>query len=206
MQSETSFFNYKMVNELYVGDHIYIQRYSPIIYTHHGIVIDVQDKITYEYDRRLKKRIKFRTKVIWVAHPVKFDGYAKYMITPLEQFIGDLKYCTPSNILDITNFDTLDRLKSMLDINPYHLINIKKYDSRLSISEIVRNAIDFVKTDKSYCILTNNCEMFAEYCSTGIMPIVSKQVIDNVKKYVTGSDIISNINTFIVDGLFSLFE
>ena len=99
-----------------------------------------------------------------------------------------------------------DRLKSMLDINPYHLINIKKYDSRLSISEIVRNAIDFVKTDKSYCLLTNNCEMFAEYCSTGIMPIVSKQVIDTVKKYVTGSDIISNINTFIVDGLFSLFE
>jgi hypothetical protein len=195
-----------MVNELYVGDHIYVQRYSPVTYTHHGIVIDVQDKITYEYDRRLKKQIKFRTEVVWVAHPVKFNSYVKYMVTPLEEFIGDLKYCTPTDILDIANFDAIYELKSMVDVNPYHLINIKKYDERLSIPKIVQNALDFVKSDKSYCLLTNNCEMFAEYCSTGTMPIVSKQVVDNVKKYVTGSDIISNINTFIVDGLFSLFE
>lgn len=195
-----------MVNELCVGDHIYVQRYSPVTYTHHGIVIDVQDKITYEYDRRLRKQIKFRTKVIWVAHPVKFDSYAKYMITPLEHFIGDLKYCTPIDIFDVANFSAIDELKSMLDVNPYHLINIKKYNSRLTPHEIVRNALEFVQTNKSYCLLTNNCEMFAEYCSTGIMPVVSSQVVDNIKKYVTGSDIISNINTFLVDGLFSLFD
>jgi hypothetical protein len=165
------------------GDHIYIYRYSPILYTHHGIVIESNKKS------------------ILVAHPIKSGSYATFMITDLNVFIGDLRYCTPFDIYDITNFNAFQELKTVIAQNPLHLIYIKKHKNMLPRNMIVENALNFVRSKKEYCLFTNNCEMFAEYCCTGESQIVSRQVIDNIKKYATGNSIIHNINTFVIDSL-----
>ncbi len=171
--------------ELKVGDHIYIHRYSPIYYTHHGIVVSIRNN-----------------KSILVAHPVKFKEYVKFMITDLKEFIGDLSYCVP---VDVTDYSYHDTIKSVLS-NPLGLVQVKEYERRLHPIQIARNAINFVRSNQKYCILTNNCEMFAEYCVTGIMQPVSRQFINNVKKYITGNNIVSNINIFIVDQILNLIS
>ena len=190
-----------MSQHLKPGDHIFIQRYSPILYTHHGIVIDVINKYKDQYNKRLHRTTKLITQIVMVAHPVKFNSHAKFMVTSLGEFIGDLKYCVSVDITD----NSYPEVLNMIERNPYQLIQKKEYSQSLHPKFIIRNALNFVREGKEYCLLTNNCEMFAEYCVTGIMSTISKQVVENVKKYTFGSEIISNINTFIVDQLTSLF-
>jgi hypothetical protein len=48
-------------------------------------------------------------------------------ITDLNVFIGDLRYCTPFDIYDITNFNAFQELKTVIAQNPLHLIHIKKH-------------------------------------------------------------------------------
>lgn len=190
-----------MAHSLKASDHIFIQRYSPILYTHHGIVIDIVNKYKDYYDRRLHKTTKLISRVVMVAHPVKFNNHAKFMVTSLEKFIGDLKYSVPSDILDDSYSDVLNTIKQ----NPYQLIQKKEYSQSLHPDIVVRNAMNFVREGKEYCLFTNNCETFAEYCVTGITSTISRQVVETVKKYTSGSEIISNINIFIIDQLASLF-
>jgi hypothetical protein len=134
-----------------------------------------------------------------IAHPVKTNGCAKYMITPLGDFLGDISYCVPLNITDPNYWTRIDELKT----KPLSFISVRNYKQKLPVRHIVNNAINFVNDHREYCLLTNNCEMFAEYCVTGKMPAVSNQVIDVIKKY-DSIDRILNINKIISDGLFSL--
>lgn len=165
------------------GDHIYIYRYSPIIYTHHGIVMSV--------DRS----------GIQVAHPIKQNNTAIYCITDLKQFIGDPMYCAPFDVYNSDNLDALKLLIHTIAYKPLEIINVKKYSKRLQPKQIIKNALNFINEKKEYCLLTNNCEMFAEYCSTGVRPIVSHQLINNINRYATGNDIVHNMNIFIIDSL-----
>mgnify|MGYP003704427965 CR=1 FL=1 len=66
--------------------------------------------------------------------------------------------------------------------------------------------MSYVDQNQMYCLISNNCEMFADYCCTGIMPSVSRQVLNNVQKIMNGNELLSNINTLVVDYMIDLLE
>jgi hypothetical protein len=165
------------------GDHIYIQRYNPINYTHHGIVVSDYPNIK-------------------IAHPcLNSQKQAVFRITGLTEFIGDLSNCIDCDILDKKFSTKFNALKNKLSKNPYCIIKIKQYTSSHSRQKIVARAHQFIKNVPDYCLLTQNCEMFAEYCSTGVMPVVCNQVIDTTLQLLDGKNLIKNINNTVVDYL-----
>lgn len=158
-----------------IGDHIYVQRYNPIKYTHHGVVVGHNA----------------------IAHPVIINGAIHFTITNVALFIGDLYNCIDCDITDINFMTKLSALKQQMKKNPHNLIKIKKHKDALQPRQIVANALNFIKSGQQYCLLSKNCEMFAEYCVTGVMPIICDQVINNISQIISGKFKIQNINTTI---------
>lgn len=168
-------------NSLKLGDHIYIQRYNPINYTHHGIVVQVNPFIK-------------------IAHPcLNSKKQIKYLITDLKSFVGDLHNCIDYDVTDSRFLLEITKLKNKLITNPLCLVKINKYKKRLPVSQILELVYKVINNNTKYCIFTSNCEMFAQYCSTGVMPIVCDQLINNVTKIISGDLSIKNINTTIID-------
>lgn len=177
-----------MIIKLNKGDHIYIQRYSPIVYTHHGIVVD--DNIHS----------------IKVAHPTMKGNTFKFAITNLMGFIGSLECCVNTNIFNIGYDYDVIRIRNLVKQNPYSLLHIKTYNTVLPKNTIVKNAINFINQNHRYCLLTNNCEMFADYCCTGIVSSTNKQLIYKINELIYGNKIINNIGNCIVEYISTLLK
>jgi hypothetical protein len=175
------------MQRLDIGDHIYIQKHSPILYTHHGIVVG-----------------GYSPNTIRIAHPVKSEnGEAKFAVTDLNGFIGNLGYCIGIDVTDPNFYDTISMIKQTLRTNPYVLLQKKTYRQALPSYQIVRNAMAYVHSNASYCLISNNCEMFADYCSTGVKPNASRQVLNIMQKILNGNEITHNINMALFDFLYT---
>lgn len=164
------------------GNHIFIQRYNPIKYTHHGIVITNNT----------------------VAHPVMRNGTTQFIITDISGFIGNPANCIDCDIFDKQYPTILNKLKIKLAKNPLCLIKVKSYEKTITANQVISNALNFIQNKPKYCVFSQNCEMFAEYCSTGQMPVVCDQVIDNLIDLVGGKLEIKNVATTVLD-LFDQF-